>query len=108
MPSTRIKAALKDSALLDLTRWSYDGQVSNAVDAIAAELRKLPQIKRFTDSRKRALRVLILNVYLRWLEAPSGSLAYSRNKNNYTIPERYNPSTIRYESIISMVDGLAN
>ncbi len=74
MPSTRTKAILKNSEAIDLTRWSYDRQVSNAVDAIAAELQKLPEIKRFTDSRKRALKVLILNVYLRWLEAPSGSM----------------------------------
>ncbi len=59
MPSTRIKAALKESWVLDLTRWSYGRQVSNAVDAMAAELRKLPRITRITDGRKRDLKVLI-------------------------------------------------
>ena len=107
MPSTRIKAALKESWALDLTRWSNDPKVSNAVDTIAADLQSLPSFTRITNNRKRALRVLILNLYLRWLEAPSGSLAYSRNKNNYTIPERYNPSKIGYRSTKSVVDGLA-
>lgn len=108
MPSTFTKASLKNSRPLNLTRWSVDPQVSNAVDAIAAELRKLPSITRFTDRRKKALRILILDSYLRWLEDPSGSLAYSRNKNFYVIPERYNPAGIGYEPIISMVDGLAD
>ncbi len=108
MPSTLTKASLKNSRPLNLTRWSVDPQVSNAVDAIAAELRKLPSITRFTDRRKKALRILILDSYLRWLEDPGGSLAYSRNKNFYVIPERYNPAGIGYEPIISMVDGLAD
>ena len=89
MPITRTKAILKDSERLDLTPWSYDRQVSDGVDAIAAELRKLPSITRITDGRKRALKVLILNVYLRGLEAPSGSLAYSRNENRRSRSRSY-------------------
>jgi len=108
MPSTLTKASLKKSRPLDLTRWSEDQPVIDAVDALVGELRSLAAIRRMTEPRKRAVRVVILNLYLRRLEDPPGLVSYSRNKSDYNIPARYNPAEIGFHPVISIIDGLTD
>ena len=99
-------AKILEAERLDITLWSDDSPVSNAVNALAKELKRVVTFKRMTWQRKKAIRIVILNLYLRWLEDPPGLVSYSRNKSNYTIPARYNPAQIGYGPIISVIDGL--
>ena len=102
------KKRKQNDRTLDLALWSDHRTVMTAVDELLAELKVKRQINRVTDPRKRAARVLILNLYLRWLEDPPGEVSYSRNKARYTVAPRYNPSKVGYEPLISLIEGLSN
>ena len=108
MPSPISKEMLWKAERLELNRWSYDQPVTEAVDELADQLKRSGKIARITDQRKQAIRVVVVNLYLRWLEDPPGLVAYSRNSSYYSIPKRYNPAGIKYEPITRVIDGLCS
>jgi hypothetical protein len=91
MPEDLIPVAdLKNSRPLDVHRWSEHPEIRNVTqqvfDVIAPEI---PKGADFADHKKH-LRVLILDLYHRYMEDPDGWVGVSLNRNDYSGPRRYN------------------
>jgi hypothetical protein len=80
----------KNSRPFDVHRWSEHPQLRGLTDDIFQELvSAIPQRADYNDHRKH-LRVLLLDLYHRYLEDPDGWIGLSLNRNNYSGPRRYN------------------
>jgi hypothetical protein len=97
---------LDNSKLFDVHVWSKYPQVNNAVDELYKMLKTLPDFKGNEKLRKKHVKVVILDLYVKWLEDPFMYSAYHRQKSRYTgFDERYNKLNISYLTV-PIVDAL--
>lgn len=96
-----------NSRPLDVHRWSEFPEVKAAVNHLADELRESTS-KKLTAKQKRHLRVVVLDLYSAYLIDPTRYVAYSRNRNNYNPPSRYDKLFIRYDPLIQVIDSLSS
>ncbi|MBT4130930.1 MAG: hypothetical protein HON27_02565 [Candidatus Marinimicrobia bacterium] len=80
---------LNNSELLDVHRWSSYQEVNNAVDYIYDEMTQLENFKGRPIARKRHIKVVILDLYVKWLTDPEMYVAYQRGSDAYQ-QGRYN------------------
>jgi hypothetical protein len=96
---------LNNSVLFDIHKWSNFPEVNAAVDALFAELRMLPEFGGKSKLRKKHVKVVVLNLYVAWLQAPDKWVAYHRMKEKYGPRGRYNELHISYLTV-AIVDAL--
>ena len=82
------------SELLDVHTWSDHPEIKALCDDLydqtgmsSLESKANRKAKR---SVKESLRVLILDLYVKWLKDPSLSIGFSKDKNSYKVGSRYN------------------
>lgn len=117
----RVKAKAEDldnSSPFDVHCWSEYPEVNNAVNALYAELLSDPKFTSkkegdldrsdVVEIKKKHIKIVILDLYVKWLEDPTKYSSYQRGKNRYSeIRGRYNKLHISYK-IVSVVDALLN
>ncbi len=96
---------LANSQLLDVHKSSEYQDVNNAVNALYGELRELPEFKGNRDIRKKHIKVVVLDLYAKWLADPERYVSYHRMKTAYKAKSRYNEIHISYITV-SIVDAL--
>jgi len=113
----RVRAEeLDNSELFDVHTWSEYPEVNKAVDALYAELLKDPKFsskgkgeKERSDVitiKKKHIKVIILDLYVKWLEDPQKYSSFYRMRNRYSeLEERYNKLNISYKTV-TVVDSL--
>lgn len=98
--------ALKYSEQFDVHIWSHYPEVNNAVDNIYNALKKGSGFKGSEKLRKKHVKVVILDLYVKWLTNPAKYSSYHRRKIRYTdLNSRYNKLNISYLTI-DIVDAL--
>lgn len=91
---------------LDVHRWSEYPEINNAVDGIYNELTELEGFSGYQGVRKKHVKVILLDLYVKWLTDPDMFTGYYRMKQHYTDLEgRYNKLHISYVTV-AIVDGL--
>ena len=97
----------QNSRPINICRWSGCPEVGKLVLAVEDKLKRISGF-RPTARRQEHIRTIVLDLYHRHLEDSTGYLAYSRDRNFYTIPARYNPRKIGYGPTIAVVDALTS
>ena len=99
---------LANSQLLDVHKWSEYTDVNNAVDALYEELKELPEFKGNKNIGKKHIKVIILDLYAKWLADPERYVSYYRMRSKYQGKSRYNEIHISYitVSIVKVVASL--
>ena len=78
------------SALFDVHLWSEHPEVNEAVDELYSMLLGLPDFKGNEQIRKKHVKVVILDLYVKRLTDPLMYSSYHRKKGRYTgLNERY-------------------
>ena len=90
---------------LDVHKWSDYPEVNNAVDALFEELRELSNFQGKRNLGKRHIKVIVLDLYAKWLADPERYVGYYRTKSEYQAQSRYNKLHITYITV-SVVDAL--
>jgi hypothetical protein len=98
------------SRVLDVHRWSDHPEIVLVVDALwDANFKGLEDVGRSGPKPKRSfrhqLRVLILDLYVAWVEDPTLSIAVSMSQNDYKTWSRYNALNIS-KKILPLIHGL--
>ena len=78
--------------------------MNQAVDALFAEFRELPEFQGKQNLRKKHIKVTVLDLYAKWLADPERYTGYYRMKSAYRA-NRYNKLHISYITK-SVVDAL--
>jgi hypothetical protein len=83
--STAIEKAeeLNNSALLDVHCWSSYPEVNAAVDLIYDEMHMMEGFNGRPTARKRHIKVVILDLYVKWLTDPTMYVSYRRGSDAY-------------------------
>ena len=94
---------------LDVHRWSDHPEINKLVndlwvDVVGPTLSGRSNNTGKSDPKKQ-LKVLLLDLYVAWLEDPSLCVGVSRNNNSYTVGSRYNALHIS-RKIVDIVDVL--
>lgn len=90
----------------DVHRWSEYPEVNKAVNSLYHELRTLSEFKGSEKLRKKHVKVIILDLYVKWSTDPTRYTSYYRMKNKYTdMDARYNKLHISYLTV-AIVDAL--
>ena len=94
---------------LDVHRWSGHPEINKLVndlwvDVVGPTLSGRSNNTGKSDPKKQ-LKVLLLDLYVAWLEDPSLCVGVSRNNNSYTVGSRYNALHIS-RKIVDIVDVL--
>ena len=97
---------LKNSRLIDVHKWSEYPEVNKAVDAIYGEFLKFPEFKGMKTKQKKHIKVVVLDLYVRYLEDREGYISFYRMKAKYKGKSRYNQLHISYDITISVIDNL--
>ncbi len=97
------KLGLGHSELLDVHRWSDYPEVNEFINKIYASLDFSEVGKEKTA--KHNLKVVLLDLYVRWIEDPDLVTAFSRTHSDYKAKSRYNALKIS-KKVIPVVDIL--
>lgn len=81
---------LDNSETFNVHRWSVHIEVNNAVDQIFNELVPISVKKYNKKVRKCHIKVIILDLYVKWLKDPSIYVSFSRRNEFYKPKSRYN------------------
>ena len=98
---------LNNSRNLDIHKWSEYPEVNKAVDAIYEEFQALPEFKGKQNIQKKHIKVIVLDLYVRYLEDKEGYISYYRMKGKYEKNTRYNQLYISFVSV-KVIDSLEN
>lgn len=98
---------LNNSSLFDVHRWSDYPEVNNAVNDLYGQLKEDPSFSGNTRIRKKHVKVIILDLFVKWKQDPQMYASYSRGKTSYSeIDQRYNNLHISFITV-AIVDALA-
>jgi hypothetical protein len=86
-------------------KWSDYPEVNNAVDEIYSDLKRDPDFRGRENLKKKHIKVVVLDLYAKWLTDPSLYSSYHRNVNQYKAKSRYNALHIS-KAIISVIDAM--
>lgn len=91
-PQNLVKAIeLDNSSLFDVHRWSDYPEINNAVEVIYNQLKSVAGFGINSSTRKRHLKVIILDLYVKWLVDPQMYCSYYRADWYYRdLDSRYN------------------
>jgi len=100
-----------NSEPLDVHRWSDHPEIKTLCDYLytSADIASLELQGNRKPKRtvKESLRVLILDLYVKWLKDPSISIGFSKTKKSYKVGSRYNGLYIP-QKIIEVEDLLVH
>lgn len=96
---------LGNSRILDVHKWSDYSEVNKAIDAIFKEFQALPEFKGKQNLQKKHIKVIVLDLYVRYLEDIEGYISYYRMKGKYKGKSRYNKLHISFTSV-TVIDNL--
>ena len=96
---------------LDVHRWSDHPEINELVDELWLQVVQ-PALGGKSNNKgksdpKRQLKVLILDLYVAWLDDPTLCIGINRNNNAYRVNSRYNALHIS-RKILDVVDVLAD
>jgi hypothetical protein len=98
---------LARSRPFNTNRWGEGDRIDALIEAFFGELRATEVARHGNERRMRQhLRVVLLDLYASFLSDPMRFVAYSRNRNQYVRPERYNRLKIAYRPLMRVIDGL--
>ena len=97
-------ATIYPSIPFDILKWS-DYPESNTLVEHVGMLICEGDVDRYRKLRP-TIKNAILNLYACWLRSPEMYVAYSRDKNHYSVGKRYNKLFIKYEKLVFVVDRL--
>jgi hypothetical protein len=102
MPDEITSPNYQNSRPFNVHRWSEHPRLRNLTDELYALLREeIPQRSNAARNKKH-LRVLLLDLYHRYLEDPEGWIALSLNRNDYTGSARYRKLFLSYRPMEQM------
>ena len=94
---------------LDVHKWSDHPEINKLVDELWVTIVGPALISgsnnRGKSAPKKQLKVLLLDLYVAWLEDPTLSVGISRNNNSYSVNSRYNALHIS-RKVVDIVDVL--
>lgn len=96
---------LDNSRSLDVHKWSEHPEVNNAVDTLYEEFLELPEFKGKQGLQKKHIKVIVLDLYVRFLEDEEGYISFYRMKTMYKEKSRYNQLHITFISV-AVIDNL--
>jgi len=96
---------LGNSRDLDVHTWSEFPEVNQAVDQLYKEFKDLPEFTGKENIQKRHIKVIVLDLYVRYLEDDQGYISFYRMKGKFEGMNRYNQLHISYKSV-SVIDNL--
>ncbi len=97
---------LDNFQFLDVHRWSASPEVNKAVDALYIQLSKHKKFRGKSNLRKKHIKTVVLDLYVRWMTDPQRWTAYHRGEQRYRgLDERYNRLHIS-EMTPKVVDAL--
>ena len=96
---------LDNWAPLDVHRWSDYPDVDKAVETLYDQMTRLKAFSGKSNIRKKHIKVIVLNLYVRYLENPDKYTGYYRREAMYRKDMRYNKLHIT-ETTILVVDVL--
>lgn len=96
---------LNNSALFDVHRWSDHPEVNHVVNHVFELLKKTPAFRGKEKSLKKHLKVVLLDLYVKWQIDPSMYVAISRDRDRYKPGSRYNALHIGMMAV-RVVDAL--
>ena len=110
MPISNDQIDPNHSKPLDVHKWSDHPEINKLVDDLWLQVVKpaLGGSKSNNQGRcppKRQLKILLLDLYVSWVEDPQLCIGVSRNNNSYQVNTRYNALHIS-KKIISILDVL--
>jgi len=97
---------LNNSRNLDVHKWSEYPEVKNAVDELFQKFLELPDFKGKQNLQKKHIKVIVLDLYVRYKEDAKGYISFYRMKGMYRGKSRYNQLHISFTSV-SVIDNLA-
>lgn len=100
-PLERDGSSLRHSERLDVHKWSDHPEVNSFVDTIYNQIKTSGN----KNIRKKHVKTVLLDLYVRWCNDPSLKTAYSRNPNDYRGSSIYNELNIS-RTTIDVVDEL--
>src|SRR5215471_6199720 len=100
------QANYENSRPFDMHRWSEHPQLRELTNEIYEELRPYLPTRIDKEKHKIHLRVLLLDLYHRYLEDPEGWIGLSLNRNDYSGPKRYNKLFLSYRPMERLVPQL--
>ena len=102
----RTSKELLVSRPLDVHRYSEYPEVKACVDEVFKRILSENVISSNSKKTKKALLVVILDLYIAWKHNPEVFVAYSRDRNKYVAGSRYNSLHISRDPLRSAIDGL--
>lgn len=98
---------LDNSELFDVHTWSDYSEVNNAVNYIRDIFTRDPKFTGNKKKQRRHIKVVILDLYVKWLKDPEMYSSVSRRKGHYTeLDNRYNKLYIKHKNITKIIDYL--
>lgn len=97
-------ATIYPSIPFDILKWSDHPESNTIVEHVGMHICE-GDVERYQKLRP-TIKNVILNLYTCWLRSPEMYVAYSRDKNHYSVGKRYNKLFIKYEKLVFVVDRL--
>ena len=92
---------------IQLQLYSTNKSMLAGVDEVFGAIAKAPVCKgKNADKLRRALNVILTNLFIWHFSFPGNYSRVSHNKNNYKLIKRYNPFEIGYSSTVAAISGL--
>lgn len=91
---------------LDVHRWSDYPEVNSLVDSLYEEFKQLPDFKGYRNIQKKHIKVVVLDLYVKWRTDPTMYVGYYRMKAHYKGEGRYNKLFISFTTV-KVVDTLS-
>ena len=97
-----------NSELLDVHTWSDHPEIKALTDSLYVEagINALERTGNRKPKRtvKDSLRILLLDLYVKWLKDPSLSIGFSKTKSSYKVGGRYNGMQVMLD--VKLQNGL--
>jgi len=103
MPQQTDSANYRNSRPFDVHVWSEQPRIRDLTNELFEELRQGIPFRADPENHKKHLRVLLLDLYHRYLEDQEGWIGLSLNRNNYSGPRRYNKLFLAYRPMSRIV-----
>jgi hypothetical protein len=96
---------LDNSRDLDVHKWSDYPEVNKAVDQLYQEFQELPGFNGKENIQKKHIKVIVLDLYVRYREDNQGYISFYRMKGMFEEKSRYNKLHISFKSV-AVIDNL--
>ena len=93
----------KNSRPFDVHRWSEHPELRLVTEDILREIAAGIPARADWDDHRKHLRVILLDLYHRYLQDPSGWIGLSLNRNSYSGANRYNKLFLSYRPVARLI-----